>query len=1495
MLRKWGKLPYVFMAVILLLNLLAPSSFALANGVSGGTGGESVTTGVYGTGGDSTVNGSVYGDPNAKGLAASGPVIQQNIITGISMKDKDGNKIEDVRLDQGARVQVDVYWTLPDNHGYSNGSSFTFDLPDNFKVDRPLTGELEGDVGTYEVTPEGQVTFVFSEEIENNQKWTGNFYVWREFEESKFSGGTNQEIIFQFPGEQIVIPVYFKSKSTKEMNKTGSPDKGRNPGKITWTADINLGEKKIQNAVFKDMLKGDANLDMDMNSIEVYALEVQLDGKLVQKQKLDPNNDYTSTPNAGGFVLNLGDISSAYRVVYTTGITSTADKTYVNEAELSGTGLSSPLPATASVPVQFSKPLTKNSPAYDSASQTITWAVQYNYNEQTIAANDAWIDDIIETNQQELIPSSFEVYEMTIDSGGNAAQKTGTPLTENTQYTVTPTATGFKLTFTDAVDSAYEIKYKTKAVDRVHADKVTVTNKVSMPGVPEIKAYRDINQVIFWKSYGKIDYALKIMDWKISLNDDEKQMSDVYILDDYAGQGMTMLPDTLEISGLTKDTDYKIEADPDYTEGFKITFLKDITTKHMITYSTQFDPANNKKTQYTNNAHLNWVEGGVQQIAISKTVDRPLDNYTKDNGSKTGKYDAVTKDINWTLDINYNLHKIDQGVVRDFYTGEQTFKPGSVSVQALKLTGADNGVTPTGALLVLNQDYKIETKTLNGKDGFELTFLKPIDSAYRIKYTTSLENHPVAAVYSNEAVLIDASQPAKELYKKTATVKPKFGGEYINKTGRQGTGASQEYAYWQVNVNRSQSVVENAVLKDTLSANQILLPGSFKLYHTRVVADGTLAKTGPVNETEYTLNVQANSFTLTFKNTLHEAYILEYESFINADNGESISNNATLAGQSSGSVQENGHGNFVAKFSGAGGGAQTPGKGNLKVIKVDAVTKAPLQGARFALYDKSGATLLQELVTDASGEALFENYKYKEYMLKEVSAPAGYLISDEYRVGKKLTFTQTAAEVTVNNTKGVWDVELTKVEQGVQGNKLEGAVFKLQMLSNGSYADVPGKSALVTDSSGTLMLSHLDPGSYQFVETTAPKGFKLSTVPVTFTIEANQSAPKKVTAVNERYIGSAELVKTDEYNKAPLEGAEFELRDEQGNMLKTGLKTDSSGKLLVNGLKSGSYQLVEVQAPAGYVLKLDPLKFDIADDQQVGLTFTNSRITGSVKLTKIETGRPDQKLKDAQFRILDHDKKPVKDSGGLDITGLLTDANGEWTVSGLRPGRYYAEETAAPAGYTIQNALTEFEIVEGLETTVVVENSRIVSGGGGGGGGSVDPNPPVTPQPPVTPDPDPETPVTPNPKPEPPATPDPKPDQPGGGEPSDPGTDGPADPTVPVQPEVPGESGTPDTGGTDDGAQPGGSNPPATGGAGESGGSDSSEGGSGGLVKDTNDSDGGSADSSQGGSVKGSAADVLPQTGEASSLPIQLAGLGLMVLGAVLYLLRRKHGSKHGV
>lgn len=146
-------------------------------------------------------------------------------------------------------------------------------------------------------------------------------------------------------------------------------------------------------------------------------------------------------------------------------------------------------------------------------------------------------------------------------------------------------------------------------------------------------------------------------------------------------------------------------------------------------------------------------------------------------------------------------------------------------------------------------------------------------------------------------------------------------------------------------------------------------------------------------------------------------------------------------------------------------------------------------------------------------------------------------------------------------------------------NPLSGAVFKV--------IDSNGKTVienLVSDSNGKINTGLLAPGNYSFIETKAPENYQIDSSPIPFTVVSGQETPVILSATNSLASGGVVLTKTDDQTGEGLAGAVFELQDKNGTVVQSVLSTDENGKLAIDGLTPGNYQLVETKAPTGYDL-----------------------------------------------------------------------------------------------------------------------------------------------------------------------------------------------------------------------------------------------------------------------------------------------------------------------
>ena len=183
-------------------------------------------------------------------------------------------------------------------------------------------------------------------------------------------------------------------------------------------------------------------------------------------------------------------------------------------------------------------------------------------------------------------------------------------------------------------------------------------------------------------------------------------------------------------------------------------------------------------------------------------------------------------------------------------------------------------------------------------------------------------------------------------------------------------------------------------------------------------------------------------------------------------------------------------------------------------------------------------------------------------------------------------------------------VELLKIS--TDRVPLPGAVFQLFRLENKERVPVKGPSGgtdFVTDDVGKIKIKDLPPGNYVFVETQAPRGYRIKHPEVPF--EVKDQKVTTVTVVNyQDKEGGKRFKKVSSKDGAPLSGAQFLVtkKTEKGymRMKKRGkdmvLTSGSDGFFTADGLPDGEYYLWEVKAPKGFEPLSNGVKFIVSAD-----------------------------------------------------------------------------------------------------------------------------------------------------------------------------------------------------------------------------------------------------------------------------------------------------------
>ncbi|HDR7941811.1 TPA: choice-of-anchor A family protein [Bacillus wiedmannii] len=151
--------------------------------------------------------------------------------------------------------------------------------------------------------------------------------------------------------------------------------------------------------------------------------------------------------------------------------------------------------------------------------------------------------------------------------------------------------------------------------------------------------------------------------------------------------------------------------------------------------------------------------------------------------------------------------------------------------------------------------------------------------------------------------------------------------------------------------------------------------------------------------------------------------------------------------------------------------------------------------------------------------------------------------------------------------------EIVKVDASDETKLLPGAEFEV-------YKDGKQIDTLRTDKTGKVISKKLEPGKYTLKETKAPEGYKLLKEEIEVTVEENKVVP--VIVKNVKALGSLQVVKKDAESRTVLEGAEFRLKNENGQIVGEAKTTNKDGVVTFENLVPGKYTLEETKAPEGY-------------------------------------------------------------------------------------------------------------------------------------------------------------------------------------------------------------------------------------------------------------------------------------------------------------------------
>ncbi len=218
---------------------------------------------------------------------------------------------------------------------------------------------------------------------------------------------------------------------------------------------------------------------------------------------------------------------------------------------------------------------------------------------------------------------------------------------------------------------------------------------------------------------------------------------------------------------------------------------------------------------------------------------------------------------------------------------------------------------------------------------------------------------------------------------------------------------------------------------------------------------------------------------------------------------------------------------------------------DVKIIKKD-YNNNLLKGAEFVYYkdlnnnkllDKNEEETISEVYTTAEdGSIYLKDLEYGNYLLKEVKAPIGYQIEEEF-YPFKIDGSLKVLVIEVLNSKEEKKIiskgKLKVIKKDYDNNLLKGAEFVYYKdLNNNKILDKNEEETIsdiyTTDDTGVVIIENLDYGNYLLKEVKAPEGYYKEESFYPFSIDEGLKT-YKIEVYNKKL--SKALVKTGKENK----------------------------------------------------------------------------------------------------------------------------------------------------------------------------------------------------------------------------------------------------------------------------------------------------------------------------------------------------------------------------
>ena len=373
------------------------------------------------------------------------------------------------------------------------------------------------------------------------------------------------------------------------------------------------------------------------------------------------------------------------------------------------------------------------------------------------------------------------------------------------------------------------------------------------------------------------------------------------------------------------------------------------------------------------------------------------------------------------------------------------------------------------------------------------------------------------------------------------------------------------------------------------------------------------------------------------------------------------------------------------------------GYGSVKIIKTS--EDGEVSGISFTV---SGNGTEQTVTTNADGEMQIDDLRPGVYTVTEQN-------SDRYEPQEVRQVTVISGQVTAvtfHNTLRRGSLEVVKTaEDGLN----EGVKFHL---TGTSLAGLPVDEYAVTGSNGKAVFTDVLIGTDYILSEMDTDIRYVVPEDQTTAVEWNMVTQAEVHNVLKKW--SATVTKRDAETGLPqgdatLSGAVYGVF--KGEELVDTYITDESGQFTTTDYVCGDdWTIRELSPSEGYLLDntvypvgAEPQRYT-AEYNPIALDVTEQVIRGGVALTKVDRDYPENKLEGAVFEVYRDSNRNQELDAEDELLGTMEElGGGEYALTGLCYGGYFAKEAQAPEGFYLDENAYYFAITTDGET-VTVEN-----------------------------------------------------------------------------------------------------------------------------------------------------------------------------------------------